>query len=257
MAWKIVKVFFRQVYDDLFSLMVANLIWLLLSLPLVTMPAASLSLFEYVYVLLRKEEEPDYHILWSGVRKWFWRGLAVYGLILASVVLPLVGVFFYASLSAKIGMAGFLLSALCFWTLVFSLMAQIYFVPFLIHQKLSVGKALKRAVQLTLLRPGATLVALGVMVLLWIALAVPPFIFILFLYASAAALLKMAALLIGLEQNEDGVSHPALRRRGRGEVKNRVILLLLPPLTPPSKGGGLGASPAFGGGGLPAGAGLV
>ena len=202
MSWKAIKVFFRETYDEMFTLIVANLVWFLLCLGVVTIPPATLALYEFVHELACRRD-PEYAMLWRGIRKWFRRSYLAAVVVVLSVAVPLVGVLFYLQWSASIGVFGYLLAALCFWCLVFCLLCQLYFLPLLVHQEISVAGAMKRSALLVLLRPWPSLAALGVMVLLWIGLVVPPFLFLPALYASCAAMLKTVALLVGLEEYED------------------------------------------------------
>ncbi len=201
MTWSMIRVFFRETYDELFKLALANLCWLALSLPIITWPAATLALYEFAHEVLC-HRDPEYSLLWRGVRKWFWRSFPVFALLGLSLLLPAVGVMFYLRWAQSGAIVAYLLFALNFWVLVFILLGQLYFIPLLVHQKLSIGQASKRAALMVLYRPGPSLGVLVLLAVLWgVGLVLPPYL--LFLFAATVAMLKTTALLVGLEEYED------------------------------------------------------
>lgn len=201
MSWSIIRVFFRETYDELFRLVVANLCWLGLSLPIVTLPAATLALYEFAHGVLC-HQDPEYSVLWRGVRKWFWRSFVVLALLGLSLLLPAVGVVFYLRWAQSGALVAYALFALNFWVLVFVLLCQVYFIPLLVHQGISIGKALKRSALMVLYRPTASLVVFALSAFLWVlGFVAPPYL--VFLFASTVAMLKTTALLVGLEEYED------------------------------------------------------
>lgn len=199
MSWRILKTFIVEIYDEMFKLVVANLFWVLLCIPVITIPAASLAMYEFVHRILMRDD-PEYGFIWKSFLKWFWRSFPIAAILILSIVIPLIGMYFYMGLSAQYGAVGYLLFALSFWLFVFILLCQIYFVPLLVHQNIPILKAIKRSALLVMLQPLASIVVLLILAILWAALIFPPYG--LFLFASAVTMLKSSALLIGLGDYE-------------------------------------------------------
>ncbi|MCA9994112.1 MAG: DUF624 domain-containing protein [Anaerolineales bacterium] len=72
MAWPIVVLSLKLFYRRLGIFLVANLLWLLVSLPLVTIPAATAALFHLTQRVIAEERDLD---LVFATRQHFWEGL--------------------------------------------------------------------------------------------------------------------------------------------------------------------------------------
>jgi uncharacterized membrane protein YesL len=210
MTWRMLKVFARESYDEMFKLAGVNVLWVLCAAPVVTLPPATMALYAFVHeVVLRRD--PDLMEFFQHFRKWFFRSYSVFFILISSVIFPGWAALFYLQWAKTAGWVGFFLATLNLWLMVFCLAAQVYFIPFLVHQEKPILVAVKRAGLLVLLRPGLTFSAVLVWAVLWAANIFPPFFF--FMFAALVAMLKMMALLVGLEEydlDEEGQKSPAL-----------------------------------------------
>ena len=121
-----------QTYDHLGILILLNLIWLALLLPVVTAPAATAALFDSARRIARRED--------VGVRAYFrsFRGLFLPSLLLglfsaASAFILWVGIDFYSHLGGPMRYPGFLLAALLVWLAVLIALAHVHLMPLLVH----------------------------------------------------------------------------------------------------------------------------
>lgn len=100
MAWSIFTLAARLLYRRLGIFLGGNLLWLLFSLPLVTIPASSAGLFYLAYRVVREERalDPEYARLgdfWTGVRRFGARATRLALVNLALLGLLLVALRFY------------------------------------------------------------------------------------------------------------------------------------------------------------------
>lgn len=90
----------RLFYRRLGILLVANVLWIVSSLPLVTLPAATGALFYLAHRVVLEERQRDPHYarlgdFWAGFRRHAWRSTALWLLQLLSLLTILVAVRFY------------------------------------------------------------------------------------------------------------------------------------------------------------------
>jgi uncharacterized membrane protein YesL len=122
---------FRDVWDDLWTNLVINLIWLCFQLLVITGPPATLGLMNYAN-RVANEEVAGFDDFWHGMRRYFfssWRWALINYFILALLVgdYLLTGRFRGSSIVQIF--QGFYLVVLAVWLLV-----QLYALPFLIEQ---------------------------------------------------------------------------------------------------------------------------
>jgi uncharacterized membrane protein YesL len=198
-GWRWLKVFLRRSYDDLFKLGAANLFWFVLCIPVVTIPPATLALHQFAHDVLTYQD-PSLKEYWAAVRRWFWRSYLLFGVLFLSGGVPLIAAIFYMGMSEQWGTLSLVLAAVSFWFWVFCMLCQTYFIPFVVHQDIPVGLAIKRSALLVLVRPGVTLLATVIILVLCVGAMMPPFL--IFVLGSALAMVKNSALLVGLEDYE-------------------------------------------------------
>lgn len=90
----------RLFYRRLGILLTANVLWIVTSLPLVTLPAATGALFYLAHRVVLEERQRDPHYarrgdFWVGFRRYAWRSTALWLLQLLSLAVILVAVRFY------------------------------------------------------------------------------------------------------------------------------------------------------------------
>jgi hypothetical protein len=119
-----------DVWHNLWELLVFNLLWLILCVPLVTAPAAIAGLY-YATNQLAHEREVNWKVFFDGFRLHFWLGWR-WGLInLLIVALVVSNYIFYARFQAKWSawVQGAILGLFVIWDLL-----QIYTFPLLLEQ---------------------------------------------------------------------------------------------------------------------------
>lgn len=108
-----------------------NFFWLLLTLPIVTAPAAAFALYHCTSLMV-KDETAGWNEFWEGFRKFFWTALAWY--LLDAVILIIIGVniWFYNQNTATWAnlVSGLMLGVLFIW-----LAVQFYVPPVLVIQE--------------------------------------------------------------------------------------------------------------------------
>ena len=131
-VWSVLRAALRDTWDDLLTTAVCNLLWLFLSLFIVTGPPATVALFYYANQLAHGEPTGVGDFL-RAMRRYFvpgWR----WGLINGGMVFLLAGdVIITGRLSQSAGARlaqGFFLTALSAW-----LLLQLYTLPFLFEQE--------------------------------------------------------------------------------------------------------------------------
>jgi uncharacterized membrane protein YesL len=196
MVWNSVMIAAGLYWRRLGILVTANLLWLLLSLPSVTWPAATAGLFSLVRQVVREElgeasRDAQLSDFWAGFRQHGLRGTLLTLLDLAGLTAIVVVLAFYLQspaeplrwLSGPIAMIGIV------W-----LMAQIYLYPLLIQRTESNPLEVLREALLTALRYPLSSLSL---LLTSIVVAVPAVILagpVLIVLFSAMATLQTVAL---------------------------------------------------------------
>lgn len=132
-AWRVVRAALRDTWSDLLTTAVVNLLWLGLTLPVVTAPPATLALFG-VGNRLAHGEPTDVRDFWSAFRRHFHLGWR-WGLLQLAVLPVLIGDLI---LTGRLGggsaagrlAQGFYLAVLAAW-----LLLQLYTLAFLLEQE--------------------------------------------------------------------------------------------------------------------------
>jgi uncharacterized membrane protein YesL len=138
-----------RTYDHIGLLIVLNLIWIGLMVPVVTAPAATAALFETARRIARREP--------VSVRGYFdaFRRLFVPSLLLgvfsaAAAFLLWIAIDFYSHLGGAMRYPGFLLAALLVWLGAFVALMHAHLLPVLVHGDRRVLTILKKSALLTL-----------------------------------------------------------------------------------------------------------
>ena len=157
----------RDTYEELFVLIGANLLALLLLIPIVTAPPALAGL-HYLGFHIANEKRIEFSYFWEGFRAHFldsWKLAAVNIFVFGILGLD---IWFYLS---KVEGAWRALGFVGAWILLIWTLAQLYTFPLLVRQKESnLFLLLKNAVLLTLAYPTFSLTA-GILLLLVLALS--------------------------------------------------------------------------------------
>jgi uncharacterized membrane protein YesL len=182
----------RLLWDDLFTLMLCNLAWLVLCLPIVTAPASFAALY-CVADMAAREKPISTRDFFTAFRQYFVKGLLLGLIDLALAVVVVANLLFYSQLAAswaQIARAVWIAVGI-FWILV-----QVYLFPMLVVQlQPSIKWALRNALMMTLAQPIFTLVvALEAVMLLAISAAL--------VFPVAAISMSMVALFTCVALND-------------------------------------------------------
>lgn len=210
MAWTIVATSARLFYRRLGIFLLANLLWILTSIPLITMPAAAGGLFYVVSRVIADERDldPDEATIsdfWVGFRS-YWRKFSWLGFLdLAAFLLISFAAYFYWQSSVE--PLNWLVGPLVILLLTF-LGMQLYLFPLCFaYPEESVGAIFQRAFWLVLAKPMDSMLLVSWLLILTVvcfALGGPVFL----LLFSAMALIQTFALrIIRIERGEILVAH--------------------------------------------------
>ncbi len=164
-------------YDDFSSLVFINLLWILLTIPVVTAPAAAAGLY-YATRHLAQTRSFSWDVFFEGFRQYFWAGWRWALAFLSIAGLLLINFGFYGQFQASWApvIQGIILGLAIIW-----LLLQIYVFPLLLEQeKSSIRTALRNSLVLYLKKPGSSLVLvlfLLVVLVLSTILVLPWFLF--------------------------------------------------------------------------------
>ena len=182
----------RLLWDDLFTLVLCNLAWLVLCLPIVTAPASFAALY-CVAEMAAREKPISARDFFAAFRQYFAKGLLLGLIDLMLAVVIVANLLFYSQLAASWAQV-----ARAVWIAVgvFWILVQVYLFPMLVVQlEPSIKWALRNALMMTLGQPVFTLiVALEAITLLVIS--------ILLVFPVAAIAMSMVALFTCVALND-------------------------------------------------------
>lgn len=143
------KKWFWNAYDHAGTLVAVNLLWVLGSLLLITLPASTAGLF-YVTSRMAAYREVRLRDFFVGCRDYHWRSLRLCGLYgLAAAVLA-VNVWFYGRLAGSWQWAGVILGGGMIWGMAFIGLTGVYAFPLLVQTDETIRVIVKKSVLLVL-----------------------------------------------------------------------------------------------------------
>jgi uncharacterized membrane protein YesL len=211
LVWESVSTAAALFWRHLGMLVVANVLWLLLSLPIVTWPAATAGLFHLVRRVVQEEldaspRDASLSDFWDGFRQYWLRSSVLSAIDLACGGVIVVALVFYGGhtqeplrwLVGPIGLVGLV------W-----ITAQLYVYPLLLQRPGSrPWEIMREALMMALGYPLSSLsllVTVLVLLIAAVALAGP----VLFVFFSAIAMLQTVALRqIVIQRGEPGLVAP-------------------------------------------------
>jgi uncharacterized membrane protein YesL len=168
--------------------MVANLLWVIFSLPLVTMPAATAGLFVVMMEMVRGRSPEPLAEFWGGLRR-YWFKSTVLGL-LNLFIATLIGLNLLIFGRMEMGQLPAVLSAgATILAFVLLLMVNFYAWPLLVVLDLPLRGLLEKSFKLALAHPGWTLLMTSAAVSPLLLSLLLPRAFLLFLSFAMAALI--------------------------------------------------------------------
>jgi uncharacterized membrane protein YesL len=188
----------RDTYEELFILIGANLLTLLLFIPIVTGPPALAGLHNLGFYVAN-EKRVEFSLFWEGFRSFFldsWKLAALNILVFAVLG---VDIWFYLFQAQG---AWWVAGLLGLWMLVIWVVAQLYSFPLLVRQEeRKLFSLLKNAILLTLAYPAFSLTAALLLLLILVLSLVFPIVFVL-AGLSFATMMGAHALRHGIEMVE-------------------------------------------------------
>jgi len=150
------KRFFWHAYDHLGTLILANLLWLVLCLGVVTAPAATAGLFRLA-TRIAADEPATLSDFWKGFRMDFAPALKVGAFTAAAAVAVWFNFGFYSGLSGPLAFAGAAIAAILIWAAAFLLLMHAHLHPLVARGDRSLRSLLRKSALLTMDRPGFTI----------------------------------------------------------------------------------------------------
>jgi uncharacterized membrane protein YesL len=160
----------KDYYEEMFTLVGANLLWVLLAIPVITLPPATAGMF-YLTNHIARHKSIEFRMFFEGFRKYLWKSYALTLLNLAAAVLFWVNLHFYGSQFGDqqwaVIVRGLFVGLAVMWCLI-----QIYVFPMLLEQEEPrLLLALRNAAFLTFASP-ITSLTLAVLMVVVAALSV-------------------------------------------------------------------------------------
>lgn len=147
----------RDSYNYLGTVLLCSVLWFAASLPVVTMGPATAAAFHVVRRAVLREDVGLGDFL-TGLRRYFWRGLVVWAVLVGGMCVIVVDLMFFASVKL---VALRVLTGVWIYAALFVLGVATHAFGLLVEQDTTVGKVLKRGALLVLDNPFYT----GVMLL--------------------------------------------------------------------------------------------
>jgi len=153
---KSLKHTFWDVFDHLWIFALANLMAVLLCLPIVTMPLGLAGIFHMAGKAAR-DQEPCLADFFIGVKR-LWRRFYVVAAVKAVVaVFGIVNVWFYLSVRRDWVLLGMFAAGICFWVVVSFFLGQLYVGPLACRADLTLRQAYRLGYALFVRHLGSTL----------------------------------------------------------------------------------------------------
>ncbi len=191
-AGRVLRKFFWDSYDNLGVMILGNLLWFGLCLPIVTAPASTAALFSLTNHIAagKKVSIKDF---WDGFRKYFLRSVSLTLIYLLLLVMVESNIFLYRHLNQAGRVVFAFMGAVNLWLLLLFALIEIYSLPLIVKQDIGLKKALKRSALLALDNPFFTIV-ISIQILAIVFLSVLSGVGMVLLLMSLVSLLLSRAL---------------------------------------------------------------
>lgn len=145
----IYKKWFWNTYDYLGTLILVNILWVLCSLPVITLPMTMSGLFR-VTNRIAAYEETGVRDFFSGIRDNIWRSLRLCGAFSGVLLLLIINILFYLRMMTLWSWTGAILSGAMIWLVMFVGLLGIYCFPLLGQRETSTWQIIKTGMFLVL-----------------------------------------------------------------------------------------------------------
>ncbi len=202
---RIIRDALLEAYDSFSQLAIANILWFILTIPLVTAPPAAAGLFFYTHELAHRHPV-DWRTFFTGFRKYFWLSWIWAVTNLVAIIILGVNAWFYMQVKTAWApwMAGFFVGILVLW-----LLLQMYTFPLLLEQTdQRMRVALRNSVVLYLKRAGFSLALVFIVIPFAIISTIIPPLWIIITAAASAFLVNncMIYLIDDISMNRNDYS---------------------------------------------------
>ena len=215
-AGRVVRKFFWDSYDNLGIIILGNLLWFGLCLPLVTAPASTAALLSLTSRIVtgKRASVRDF---WDGFRKYFLRSLSLGMICLLLLAMLISNLFLYQHLGRAGRVVVAFLGAVNLWVFLFFFLVEMYSLPLMVEQDIGLRKSLKRSALLALDNPFFT-IAIFIQVLAIFFLSVLSGIGVILLMMGLISLLLSRALQELFAKYEGGRKEEKEERRSPREI---------------------------------------
>lgn len=201
-TWPSIKITLVRYYDEIGKFMLANMLWFALSLPIVTIPAATFGLCRFCRDLLAYKEPEVRTVFNEGFKTFLLRSYLFFGLFSVMVALSSFGLVFYLRMFEVFGPVALFLAAIIFMVLLFTFMVGFYAPALIVHQDIGILLAVKRACMLAGAKPTVTWLLLFVCFCFGILTMILPPVFLLLFTPSFCLTMMNVATLLALDELE-------------------------------------------------------
>ena len=176
---------FMDFYYGLIPLFTINLVWFLLSLPIVTIFPATGGLY-YAVLELERENSADWGTVWVGVKKHWWLSLKWGLLILVSYIFMVGNIWFYLNLDQ--GWSVFPLTISIVVLILWSTVTQFGFPLLLLQEEKKIFLAIRNAYVIVMRKP---LSALKVLLISFLTTIISLLLLPLWIFVSMAWIIRI------------------------------------------------------------------
>lgn len=169
-ASRVLRKFFWESYDNLGLLILGNLLWFSLCLPIVTAPASTAALFSLTNHIAT-EKRAVLGDFWKGFRRYFLRSLSLGLIYLLLLAMLISNLFLYRHLGQTARVVVAFLGAVNLWLFLFFSLVGMYSLPLMVEQDIGLRKLLQRSALLALDNPFFTLIiSIQILAILFLSL---------------------------------------------------------------------------------------
>jgi uncharacterized membrane protein YesL len=168
MAFRVMWTAFKDYYEEMFTLVGANLLWVVLVIPVVTIPPATAGMF-YLTNQVAHHKSIEFRMFFEGFKKYLWKSYLLALLNLLAATIFYANIMFYGQMEGQwaVIVRGIFVGLAVMWVLI-----QIYVFPMLLEQQeAKLLLALRNAAFLAFASP-ITTVVLAVLMILVAALSI-------------------------------------------------------------------------------------
>ncbi|MGQ9632435.1 MAG: YesL family protein [bacterium] len=176
MLKKVFKFWFWDSYDNLGRLILYNVLWFVLSIPVVTLPAATSALYRITRIMV-DEKEPTFRDFFVTFKGYFLRSLLLFLVVGAIVGVIVTNILSLGRIEIVNRFISYIFLVVNLWLLIFVALMLVYIMPCFIFYNQRIKQTLKASALLVLSHPAQTFLVLIVTVILQLILVPGPMLF--------------------------------------------------------------------------------